>query len=93
MFLSEEENFTDFHNTDVLIWCVEDLTFGSWTDGPHKDGSRVSSIVLDVPEVIIILSLTAIVQYSHKLLVSSSISSACLYIQVVLQLVWLQIAI
>ena len=52
MFLSEEDNFTDFHNNDALIWYVNDLTFGSWNDGANKDGCRISAIALDVPEVI-----------------------------------------
>ena len=55
MFLSEDENFTDFHNADMLVWCLDDISFGSWTDGPDKDGSRVSSLVLNVPEVITVL--------------------------------------
>ena len=54
VFLSEDENFTDFHNTDKLIWCLDDIMFGSWSDGPNRDGSRLLSSVLNVPEVYVL---------------------------------------
>lgn len=49
MFLSEDENMTNFNES--LIWCLDDITFGSWNDGPNNDGIRVTAIELDVPEV------------------------------------------
>ena len=51
MFLSEEENFTEFRNTNALVWHLDDLRFGSWSDGPSNDGSRVTSLELIVPKV------------------------------------------
>ena len=52
MFLSELDNFTQFDDIQSLIWYIDDITFGSWSDGPYQDGSRIISIDLDVPEVI-----------------------------------------
>ena len=52
MYLSELENFTDFHDQEALIWLLDDITFGSWTDGPYSDGSRIASMELAVPEVL-----------------------------------------
>jgi len=52
VFLSERENFTDFHDNNALIWYLDDLTFGSWTDGPDQDGGRLIDLNLVVPEVL-----------------------------------------
>ena len=51
VFLSEVENFTQFNNIHSLIWYLDDVTFGTWDDGPYRDGSRIISIDLNVPEV------------------------------------------
>ena len=55
VFLSELENFTLFNDDQSLVWYLDDITFGSWDDGPLSDGSRIISIDLDVPEVLCVL--------------------------------------
>ncbi|XP_068682325.1 putative lipid scramblase CLPTM1 [Montipora foliosa] len=42
-YLDEEKHFTDFNNTEKLIWHEKGLKFGNWTDGPLMDGSRLFS--------------------------------------------------
>lgn len=58
--MSEKENFTDFHDSNALVWYLSDLTFGEWADGPDQDGNRLIDLDLDVPEVTLMsLRLTA----------------------------------
>ena len=51
MYLSEESHFTDFDNPDKLIWHQKGLKYGTWTDGPDKDGSRTLKTVIEASEV------------------------------------------
>ncbi|XP_022809418.1 cleft lip and palate transmembrane protein 1 homolog [Stylophora pistillata] len=50
VFLGEEQHFTDFNNTEKLVWHERDLKFGNWTDGPQKDGSRLFSTNIQATE-------------------------------------------
>ena len=51
VYLSEESHFTDFDNPDKLIWHQKGLKYGTWTDGPDKDGSRTLKTVIEASEV------------------------------------------
>merc|ERR1719369_2520778 len=37
VYISEEQQFGDFHIPDALIWKQEGLIYGDWTHGPNKD--------------------------------------------------------
>ncbi|XP_071506264.1 putative lipid scramblase CLPTM1 [Diadema antillarum] len=39
VYISEDEIFTDFNNTQQLFWELEDLEYGDWTGGPNGDGT------------------------------------------------------
>lgn len=49
--MAEENHFTDFNNTEKLIWHERGLQFGNWTDGPQMDGSRLFSTTIEASEV------------------------------------------
>ena len=51
VYLAEEKHFTDFNNTEKLIWHEENLRFGNWTDGPQMDGTRLFSTTIEASEV------------------------------------------
>ena len=50
MYLTEWEDFNVSRDHNSLVWN-EDLQYGDWTGGPNRDGSRVSSMNVTVPEV------------------------------------------
>lgn len=52
MYLAEEQHFTDFNNSEKLIWHEKEIKFGNWTDGPQMDGSRLYSTTIQASEVI-----------------------------------------
>ncbi|KAK3593434.1 hypothetical protein CHS0354_020196 [Potamilus streckersoni] len=43
VYISEQEDFTDFDNTDTLFWVKKGLVYGDWESGPNGDGSFVQS--------------------------------------------------
>jgi len=49
--LAEEKHFTDFNNTEKLIWHEKELKYGNWTDGPLMDGTRLFSTTIQASEV------------------------------------------
>ncbi|XP_064624010.1 putative lipid scramblase CLPTM1 [Lineus longissimus] len=40
VFLSEQEEFTDFNNPEAKFWFKQGLVYGDWTSGPDGDGSH-----------------------------------------------------
>lgn len=51
VYLAEEKQFTDFNNTEKLIWHEKELKYGNWTDGPLMDGTRLFSTTIQASEV------------------------------------------
>ena len=49
MYLTENEDFNYLEDKEQLLWN-EELIYGNWTDGPHKDGSRQKTFSVLVPE-------------------------------------------
>ncbi|KAL9952468.1 hypothetical protein ACROYT_G039730 [Oculina patagonica] len=50
VYLAEEQHFTDFNNSEKLIWHEKDIKFANWTDGPQMDGSRLHSTTIQASE-------------------------------------------
>ncbi|CAH3040787.1 unnamed protein product [Porites lobata] len=50
VYLAEEKHFTDFNNTEKLIWHEKELKYGNWTDGPLMDGTRLFSTTIQASE-------------------------------------------
>ena len=51
VYLAEEQHFTDFNNSEKLVWHERGLKFGNWSDGPQMDGSRLFSTNIQASEV------------------------------------------
>lgn len=51
VFLSERKHFSDFDNQSALFWFVEDLEYGSWSDGEKGDGTRTYSRDIPISQV------------------------------------------
>ncbi|BFZ07705.1 hypothetical protein BsWGS_10743 [Bradybaena similaris] len=52
VYISEQEEFTDFKNEDALFWMKPGLVYGEWTDGPNADGSFEKSGVISASEAV-----------------------------------------
>ncbi|XP_033880559.1 putative lipid scramblase CLPTM1 [Acipenser ruthenus] len=50
VYISESEHFTDFNNTEALLWEQTDLVYGDWFSGENGDGCYQHYQELDVPE-------------------------------------------
>ncbi|KAK1150723.1 hypothetical protein AOXY_G33438 [Acipenser oxyrinchus oxyrinchus] len=50
IYISESEHFTDFNNTEALLWGQTDLVYGDWSSGENRDGCYEHYQELDVPE-------------------------------------------
>ena len=50
MYLTEWAEFNFSRDQSALVWS-EELVYGSWDDGPDRDGSRSTYFDLPVPEV------------------------------------------
>ncbi|KAK6470699.1 cleft lip and palate transmembrane protein 1-like protein [Huso huso] len=50
IYISESEHFTDFNNTEALLWGQTDLVYGDWSSGENGDGCYEHYQELDVPE-------------------------------------------
>ncbi|XP_041090461.1 cleft lip and palate transmembrane protein 1 homolog [Polyodon spathula] len=50
VYISESEHFTDFNNTEALLWGQTDLVYGDWSSGENGDGCYEHYQELDVPE-------------------------------------------
>lgn len=51
MYVSQEEVFSDFNDTEALFWFHRDLVYGDWNTGESGDGCYQHSIEMDIPEV------------------------------------------
>ena len=51
MYVSQEEVFSDFNNTEALFWFHRDLVYGDWTTGENRDGCYEHYKEMDIPEV------------------------------------------
>lgn len=51
MYVSQEEVFTDFNNTESLFWFHRDLVYGDWNMGENGDGCYQHNMEMDIPEV------------------------------------------
>uniref|UniRef100_A0A4W5NVK5 CLPTM1 regulator of GABA type A receptor forward trafficking n=1 Tax=Hucho hucho TaxID=62062 RepID=A0A4W5NVK5_9TELE len=50
VYISQDEVFSDFNNTQSLFWFHRDLVYGDWNTGEDGDGCYEHSIDLDIPE-------------------------------------------
>ncbi|XP_042343131.1 cleft lip and palate transmembrane protein 1 homolog [Plectropomus leopardus] len=50
VYVSQEEVFTDFNNTEALFWFHRDLVYGDWTTGESGDGCYEHYKEMDIPE-------------------------------------------
>lgn len=51
MYVSQEEVFSDFNNTEALFWYHRDLVYGDWTTGEEGDGCYEHYKEMEIPEV------------------------------------------
>ncbi len=51
MFVSEQEVFGDFNNSEALVWMKEGLEYGDWYSGPNGDGTYSFSASIPASEV------------------------------------------
>lgn len=51
MYVSQEEVFSDFNNTEALFWYHRDLVYGDWTTGENGDGCYEHYKEMEIPEV------------------------------------------
>lgn len=49
VYISQNEIFTDFNDTEALFWFQQDLVYGDWTTGDQ--GCYEQYKELDIPEV------------------------------------------
>lgn len=54
MYVSQDEVFSDFNNTEALLWSHRDLVYGDWTTGENGDGCYEQYKEMEIPEVGII---------------------------------------
>ena len=51
VYVSQDEVFSDFNNTDSLFWFHRDLVYGDWNMGEEGDGCYERYEEIDIPEV------------------------------------------
>ena len=51
MYLSEDEDFSDFKNEKALFWMEKGLVYGDWETGPNSDGSYEKTGQIQASEV------------------------------------------
>lgn len=51
VYVSQEEVFSDFNNTESLFWFHRDLVYGDWTTGENGDGCYEHYKEMEIPEV------------------------------------------
>ena len=52
IYLSEDEMFADFNDTNKLIWLQEELAYGDWDSGEAGDGSFVKQLTIPTSEAV-----------------------------------------
>uniref|UniRef100_A0A674PM05 CLPTM1 regulator of GABA type A receptor forward trafficking n=1 Tax=Takifugu rubripes TaxID=31033 RepID=A0A674PM05_TAKRU len=50
VYVSQEEVFSDFNNTEALFWFHRDLVYGDWTTGENVDGCYEHYQEMEIPE-------------------------------------------
>lgn len=51
VYVSQEEVFSDFNNTEHLFWFHRDMVYGDWTTGENGDGCYEQYKEMEIPEV------------------------------------------
>ena len=51
VYVSEDEEFSDFKNENALFWVEKGLVYGDWESGPNGDGSYTMSGHVEASEV------------------------------------------
>ena len=51
VYVSEDEEFSDFKNEHALFWVEKGLVYGDWESGPNGDGSYEKSGQIEASEV------------------------------------------
>ncbi|XP_005100873.1 cleft lip and palate transmembrane protein 1 homolog isoform X2 [Aplysia californica] len=52
VYVSEQEEFTDFKNEKALFWFEQGLIYGDWTSGDNNDGSFEKSGKIEASETV-----------------------------------------
>ncbi|KAJ8311058.1 hypothetical protein KUTeg_011392 [Tegillarca granosa] len=52
IYVSEQEEFTDFKNPDALFWRQAHIEYGDWENGPNNDGSYTKYGKIITPEAV-----------------------------------------
>jgi hypothetical protein len=50
IFVSEQQEFGDFNNSDALVWTKKGLEYGDWYSGPTGDAIYTHSVTFPAPE-------------------------------------------
>ena len=51
VYISEEETFTQFNDSQYLFWEIEDIEYGDWIGGPNGDGTFELDSGIEATEV------------------------------------------
>ncbi|KAG7278354.1 hypothetical protein CRUP_024599 [Coryphaenoides rupestris] len=52
VYISQDEVFSDFNNTEALFWFHRDLVYGDWSTGENGDGCYEHFRDMDIPEAV-----------------------------------------
>ncbi|CAL8350100.1 unnamed protein product [Arctogadus glacialis] len=53
VYISPDEVFVDFNNTEALFWFHQDLVYGDWSTGEDGDGCYEHYREMDIPETLL----------------------------------------
>ena len=51
VFVSEQEDFVDFNNSEALVWSMKGLEYGDWYSGENGDGTYTGTTKIKATEV------------------------------------------
>ena len=51
VYVTQDENFSEFNETESLLWYQRDLVYGDWATGDNRDGCYELYQEMDIPEV------------------------------------------
>ena len=51
VYVSEQEEFSDFKNEAALFWLERGIVYGDWVGGPNEDGSFTKGGQIEASEV------------------------------------------